>query len=405
VFDNDYYQPSYTFNEGSGDNAMTISHEVGHNMGLHHDGTSTTGYYGGHGSGETGWGPIMGAPFGDSMVTWSKGEYPDANNQEDNYQIINNHVPFRTDDHEDVNLAAAMPLQVTGGVNVVSTTRVTDPAWTDLANKGVIEDPTDIDLFSMSVSTGTIDLTIEPAICDTYEGSVGANLDIQARLLDWDGTVLQTSNPDLDLGAAINYLVTVAGDYYIEITGVGRAGTGGSDDGHADYASTGQYYIAGEVPPGIVITDPPVAPDDLLAMQNGDTTIELSWTDPDTLPGRRMRPATTSSARSMAAASASLRRSRGTASSSPTTTSPMATTATISRSTTASATTPRPRPRQSPSTSRSSPWRPARARRSARSSPAPMPAPRPCPDQRCCRSSTAAAGRRGGSPISTTPGP
>lgn len=96
--------------------------------------------------------------------------------------------------------------------------------------------------------------------------------------------MLQTSNPDLDLGAAINYLVTVAGDYYIEITGVGRAGTGGSDHGHADYTSTGQYYIAGEVPPDIVITDPPVAPDDLLAMQNGDTTIELSWTDPDTLP-------------------------------------------------------------------------------------------------------------------------
>jgi len=178
VFGNNYYQPSYTFNEGSGNNAMTISHEVGHNMGLHHDGTSTTGYYGGHGSGETGWGSIMGVPFGDSMVTWSKGEYPDANNQEDNYQIINNHVPFRTDDHEDVNLAAATPLQVTGGVNVVSTTRVTDPAWTDLANKGVIEDPTDIDLFSMSVSTGTIDLTIEPANGDTYEGSVGANLDI-----------------------------------------------------------------------------------------------------------------------------------------------------------------------------------------------------------------------------------
>ena len=40
--------------------AEAISHEAGHNMGLHHDGTSTTGHYQGHGSGVTGWAPIMG---------------------------------------------------------------------------------------------------------------------------------------------------------------------------------------------------------------------------------------------------------------------------------------------------------------------------------------------------------
>jgi len=31
--------------------AEAISHEAGHNVGLHHDGTSTTGYYSGHGTG------------------------------------------------------------------------------------------------------------------------------------------------------------------------------------------------------------------------------------------------------------------------------------------------------------------------------------------------------------------
>jgi serralysin len=42
--------------------AEAISHEVGHTLGLSHDGriTPSEGYYAGHGSGDTGWAPIMG---------------------------------------------------------------------------------------------------------------------------------------------------------------------------------------------------------------------------------------------------------------------------------------------------------------------------------------------------------
>jgi methylenetetrahydrofolate dehydrogenase (NADP+)/methenyltetrahydrofolate cyclohydrolase len=64
---------------------MTNSHEVGHTLGLRHDGRliADEEYYAGHGTGATGWGPIMGAPFSKSLVTWSKGEYPDASRTED----------------------------------------------------------------------------------------------------------------------------------------------------------------------------------------------------------------------------------------------------------------------------------------------------------------------------------
>ena len=50
------------------------SHEAGHTLGLGHQGTSTSGYFGGQGSGVTGWAPIMGAGYYDPVVTWAKGD-------------------------------------------------------------------------------------------------------------------------------------------------------------------------------------------------------------------------------------------------------------------------------------------------------------------------------------------
>ena len=72
---------------------MTGSHEFGHTFNLRHDGdTSQTGssgvYYAGHGTGVTSWGPIMGAPFTASVVQWSKGQYLNANNTEDDVATI-----------------------------------------------------------------------------------------------------------------------------------------------------------------------------------------------------------------------------------------------------------------------------------------------------------------------------
>ena len=206
--------------------------------------------------------------------------YPDANNNQDDRAVITGYLPLRQDDHTDALLGDATPLVVTNGTNVVSTTRVSDPGWSSLDNKGTIEDPNDYDLFFMSVGAGTISLNINAADADQFESNRGANIDIQARLLDATGSVLQTSNPDLATGASINYTVTSPGTYYLEITGVGRAA--GADAGYADYTSTGQYYISGTIPEDIVITDPPVAPGDLSAALVGDNSIELGWTDPAT---------------------------------------------------------------------------------------------------------------------------
>jgi len=51
--------------------AEATSHEIGHSLGLSHDGASGTTYYRGHGDGETGWAPIMGVGYYENLTQWS----------------------------------------------------------------------------------------------------------------------------------------------------------------------------------------------------------------------------------------------------------------------------------------------------------------------------------------------
>ena len=56
--------PVFTVCNGPRNGALVHSHEVGHALGLRHDGLDGLSYHPGAGSGEDSWGPIMGAPFG-----------------------------------------------------------------------------------------------------------------------------------------------------------------------------------------------------------------------------------------------------------------------------------------------------------------------------------------------------
>ena len=96
VFDDNSndYKVGWTWNLGDRSMGMTISHEAGHQMGLQHDGIGSQGYYSGHGV----WGPIMGAPFGKPYVQWSKGEYPNANQTEDDIAKISGKVGLIADE-------------------------------------------------------------------------------------------------------------------------------------------------------------------------------------------------------------------------------------------------------------------------------------------------------------------
>ncbi|ULP70924.1 DUF4347 domain-containing protein [Nodularia sphaerocarpa] len=241
--------------------AETISHEVGHTLGLNHDGTISPSeeYYYGHGSGETGWAPIMGFSDFQNVTQWTKGEYRSATNTEDDLQIITtqNGFGYRTDD--------------TG--NTIATAKALNVSGTTLSGSGIIERNTDIDFYSFYTGAGAISLTVNPF-------TRGPNLDILAELYNSVGTLLVSSNPTESLFANIDTSVD-AGTYYLKIDGVGKGDPFGT--GYTDYGSLGQYFISGNII-AASITEPPVVTTTSTALsyiENATTIIDPAITVSD----------------------------------------------------------------------------------------------------------------------------
>jgi hypothetical protein len=243
------YRPGWIYFDNLGGSqssiAEAVSHEIGHNLGLSHDGkTDGTEYYGGHGSGDTSWGPIMGSVSSRNVTQWSRGDYYLANNTQDDLATIAGKIAYRTDDRGDTP-GAATPLVITGGTNVVSTTPENDPTNLNPANKGILEHNTDVDVFSFICGNGPINLSVKPWISPA--GSRGGNLDVLAELHDASGALILSSNPASQTTAQIQTTL-VQGTYYLYVrnTGVGDP-LSSTPTGYTSYGSIGQYFITGYV--------------------------------------------------------------------------------------------------------------------------------------------------------------
>lgn len=236
IFDDtsDYYKPALVFYDalGSGDEkyvAEAISHEAGHNMGLQHDGTSDgSSYYAGQGSGATGWAPIMGVGYYQALVQWSKGEYTNANNVQDDYLVMqSNGLPLRADDHG--NTPATATVLVGNSSGGLSSYYV----------EGVIERPDDIDMFAIASGAGTASISVSPA-------ARSPNLDALLELRNSAGTLLASANPVDALPASLTATLPAAGTYYVSVQGTGKGDP--LTTGYSKYGSLGQYALAATVP-------------------------------------------------------------------------------------------------------------------------------------------------------------
>ncbi len=217
----DYYKTSWAFSNmlANGEKyiAEACSHENGHSVGLHHEGTTSgTAYYQGQGD----WAPIMGNSYYKNVTQWAKGEYAGANNTEDQLQVMQNYgLAYFADDHG--NTADTATQMAVGST---------------ISESGFIERNTDVDVFEFLAGAGALSISVTPA-------PLGPDLKVLAELRDAAWNLLASSSLS-DLSAGISTTVP-AGTYYLTVSGVGSGDP--TSTGYSDYASLGQYVITGTV--------------------------------------------------------------------------------------------------------------------------------------------------------------
>lgn len=240
------YQPAFSKDYGSANATEAGSHEMGHNLGLSHDGlggASPAEYYGGHNA-VTGvapsWGPIMGTGYNRNVTQWSKAsEYLDGSQTQDDLSIISTKIGYRTDDHG--NTFGTASSLANGTVN----------------RTGVIERTNDPDFFTFISGPGTITLNAAGYKCDT--GTWGGNLDVLLELYDGAQNLLVSNNPADQVNASVSFTVT-GGTYYLAVKPVGAGSPLASPrNGYTVYGSLGQYTLTGTIPdkqPEIAVEQP-----------------------------------------------------------------------------------------------------------------------------------------------------
>jgi len=225
---NPRFKINWTFNdEDPQDCTVILAHEVGHTLDLNHDGRTATAtesreeYYFGHGNGTTNWGPIMGAPYDKEVIHWSKGEYPRANNPENDLAIMAaaQRIPLLPDDHADITTNATVLRLFPSG--------------------GAVSGNTDIDLYRVTLAAGTHTISASrPPF---------SQLDIDLRILNTSGAQIAVSAPPQTLSANATFQLSTKSDIFIRVAGSGKAAVPG-DDGYSSYGSIGRYELLGPQP-------------------------------------------------------------------------------------------------------------------------------------------------------------
>ncbi len=193
--------------------AECISHETGHTVGLYHDGTPTTEYYGGHNN----WAPIMGNSYSRPVTQWSSGQYPNANNFQNDLAVIGGYLNWMADDY-------------------VGTTATSATLPNGVTRFGRVSYGTgELDAFKFSL-TGTRNVNLQAW---EYYQAIDPDLNLRVRLTNASGAVIATNSPTGT--TRTNMTVSLAaGTYYVFVDGVGE---GTASTGYTNYASMGLYNV------------------------------------------------------------------------------------------------------------------------------------------------------------------
>lgn len=225
--------PAWVFSGLLGNNVQSvadcISHEAGHTLGLQHQSVwdascvKTKEYAEGKGTGQIGWGPLMGVSYGQNLSTWHTGtNAKSCTTIQNDIEVIAKNIGLRSDEHAST-LNGATPVALMGS---------------EFAATGIINTDDDKDVFTFQVNApARFRIRANPQSIGA--ANEGANLDIKVSLLNHRGDTVGRYNPAELLNAGVDSNLNT-GTYYLVVDGVGNANL-------SDYASLGYYAVTGSI--------------------------------------------------------------------------------------------------------------------------------------------------------------
>lgn len=181
--------------------AEAISHEVGHTLSLQHQANYSSGcvllteYFAGRGDGLIGWAPIMGSNYFQNVTTWHNGYTAGG------CGVVQDDVAI---------LTAILGAKEDEG----DATHKTEPVSNYM--NAIINSSTDVDMFYVELKDAAT-LTAMPTCLDNC---VGANVDLQIKVFDKNGGLLQTTTDPATLLASCR---VPSGKYFVSVETVANA--------------------------------------------------------------------------------------------------------------------------------------------------------------------------------------
>jgi hypothetical protein len=240
--------------------AGTVTHEVGHTLGLSHDGMNgVDSYYRGHyvtGASNLRWAPMMGSGYLNQNILrqWNNGDYYNPTTTQDDLAIINQKLAYRADTNGSLNF--------TDGTASAS---------------GIIERTGDSDTFTFTAKeAGTYTFTATAGV--EVAGRQYSSLYFSYNIQKADGTSLTSGTASINTLTANFSAELEAGTYSVIITGIGlgnpKAATSfNATGGFSAYGSLGTYTIDGTMTPK---KEAPVTPTEPTTPAVPATTVKLA---------------------------------------------------------------------------------------------------------------------------------
>jgi subtilisin-like proprotein convertase family protein len=244
-----FFKPALVFPSrlGSAKNiAEAASHEAGHNLNLSHDGQGSEEYYRGGGS-SPGWAPIMGVGYDEQLTQFSRGQYSNATNTENDFvKIAGEGVGRYIEGVPNTDLASAetINLDSTGFGGVYRDIQLAS----DDGNTGI-----DYDYFKFTApASGSVNVSVNNSLTFSNDGisfigsdlPVGyGNLHLDAQIYNASGSILADwdNNASVDVtGLAFSGLI--AGQNYFVKVGPNST-LPDQSSGETTWGSLGSYAL------------------------------------------------------------------------------------------------------------------------------------------------------------------